>query len=519
MFSTLTYNFPKTAKLKLLLKIEKYLYRVYKENFLRSYFYRTMSRTFLMKRSARLFLAFVVAGFVLTGSVGNAEKPSAAESPNVLFILADDLGWGDLGSYGGTVIPTPNLDHMAANGMRFTNHYAGSTVCAPSRSALMVGQHMGHALLRGNPAQVARDSPLHNLKDRVGRTSDFPVREDKSKRTTLAEVFKRSGYRTGIIGKWGLGNPGTPGAPQNVGFDSFFGLATHIDAHTYHPDKLWANGHYVKNEGKKHLHPQYIEQALQFIEQNRNRDFFLYLPFQFPHAPHNDKDALQEESFTKKHKLQGKVKVYASMVAQLDRSVGRIIQKLHELQIQRETLVIFTSDNGPPNQVVVKEINSNGPLRGRKRDLYEGGVRVPMIAYWPGQIQSGSTSNFVTAFWDLLPTFADLLGQPVPEQTSGGSLLPVLLGNSERSRPDSSPIYFEWSRSDMAAQAVRVGDWKLIRKLHVDPPRLELYNLAEDIGEQKNLVDKHPKTVKKLRSIMEREHEPNPHFPLRKVDK
>ncbi len=441
----------------------------------------------------------------------------AAGKPNVLFILADDMGPGDPGCYGGKVIPTPNLDRLAADGMRFTQHYAGATVCGPSRSSLITGQHTGRAFQRGNPGQVARNSPLKGLKDKVGRGSDFPLRAKPEDRMTIAEIFKAAGYRTGIVGKWGLGNPGTPGDPLVVGFDEFFGLATHVDAHTYHPAKLWDNGEQVENKDRKHLHPQYTQRAIDFIGRHKDAPFFLYLAYQFPHGPYQARDSLQDEPFARTHGLTGQPRVYASQIAQMDRSIGQILDELKKLEIASNTLVIFASDNGPGGRGI-EEMDSNGPFRGKKGDLYEGGTRTPMIARWPGQIAADSTSDFVSAFWDFMPTFAELTGQKIPEQTTGVSLLPVLRGTSKAPRPDSAPIYFEWSRTDRAGQTIRVGDWKLIRWLNKPEPVLELFNLAQDVGETTNVADAHADRVEKFLAMMKEQHVPNKHFPMPAID-
>jgi alpha-galactosidase len=464
----------------------------------------------------------------LSGKADDArpDKPAPAGKPNVIFILADDMGPGDPGCYGGKVIPTPNLDRLAAEGMRFTQHYAGGTVCGPSRSCLLTGQHTGRAFQRGNPGQAVNSSPLKALKDKVGRVSDFPLRAKPEDRVTIAEIFKAAGYRTGVFGKWGLGNPGSPGDPQAVGFDEFFGLATHIDAHTYHPSRLWDNGEWVVNEGERHVHPQYTARALDFIGRHNpstssggaNAPFFLYLAYMFPHGPYNARDSLQDEPFTKKHGLNGKAKVYAEQVAQMDRSIGRILAELKRLGIASNTLVIFASDNGYGGNHDVELFNSNGPFRDKKGALYEGGTRSPMIARWPGRIAKGTTSDFVSAFWDFMPTFAELTGQDIPRQTTGVSLLPALRGTSKKPRPDTAPIYFEWSRPDKAGQAIRVGDWKLIRWLSKPEPVLELFNLAEDESEASNVAEAHPERVTKLLGMIEEAHHPSVHFPMTRID-
>jgi len=483
---------------------------------------RQKSKTtrFSRRRFLRYAAAAAAGGTLLAGRALAAGPPApgfATLKPNVIFILADDMGPGDAGCYGGKVIPTPTIDRLAAEGMRFTQHYAGATVCGPSRSCLMTGQHTGHAFQRGNPGQVAKGSPLGKLKDKVGRTSDFPLRTEGHPRVTLADVFKAAGYRTAIVGKWGLGNPGTAGDPMRVGFDEFFGLATHVDAHTYHPKKVWDNGDYVVNEGRKHVHPQYTDRAIDFVTRHKEKTFFLYLAYQFPHGPYKAQDSLRDEPFTEEHGLKGDVKVYASQIAQMDRSIGRILKALEELGIDRKTLLVFASDNGSGGRGL-QQLGSTRPFRGHKGDLYEGGIRTPMIARWPGRIESGTTSDLVSAFWDVMPTVAELTGQPIPSQTDGVSLLPAMLGTSSASRPDAKPVYFEWSRTDRAGQALRRGDWKLIRWLKGKSPTLELYNLKDDVAEERNLASARPGLVKELTALMEREHVRNPHFPMPHID-
>jgi len=475
-------------------------------------------RSFMKGAASALALSGCYQGIAATTGQKAAGTPQeeSAPRPNVIFILADDMGPADLGCYGGKIIPTPNIDRLAAEGMRFTQHYAGATVCGPSRSCLMTGQHTGHAFLRGNPGQVAPNSPLRNRPDKVGRTSDFPLCTEDHPRVTLADVFKSAGYRTAVVGKWGLGNPGTPGDPMKVGFDEFFGLATHVDAHTYHPERVWDNGNYVKNEGRKHVHPLYTDRAIDFVTRHQENPFFLYLAYQFPHGPYAAHDSLQEEPFTEKHGLKGEVKVYASQIAQMDRSIGLILKMLEELGIERKTLLVFASDNGGGGGL--EQLGSTRPFRGRKGDLYEGGIRTPMIARWPDRIESGTTSDLVSAFWDFMPTVAELTGQEIPSQTDGVSLLPVMLGTSSASRPDAKPIYFEWSRTDRAGQALRRGDWKLIRWLKGKSPTLELYNLKDDIAEERSRVSSQPGLVKELTALMDREHVKNEHFPMPYID-
>jgi len=452
-----------------------------------------------------------------------AANPAAGDDPpNVVFVLADDMGVADAGCYGSQHVKTPHIDRLAREGMRFTEHYAGAPVCGPSRSCFLVGQHTGHAFQRGNPGQVADDSPFRDLQDAVGRASDFPVRPPGGSRTTVAEtvaeIFRAAGYHTAVIGKWGLGNPGTPGAPRACGFDEFFGLATHVDAHTYHPEKIWDGGDYVDNGGR-YVHDQYRDRAVALVERREAADapFFLYLAFQTPHSPHGREDVPELEPWVRDRDWPGGTKVYASQIARMDRSIGALLDALERTGQAEDTVVLFASDNGPaPGHVEI--LDGNGPYRGWKRDFTEGGIRSPLLARWPGRIEAGSTSDFVSAFWDFLPTFAELIGRPVPDTTDGVSLLPVLLGESDAPRPREAPLYFEWSRRDMAGQAVRRGKWKLIRHLDRRPPRTVLYDLAADPGEETDLAGERPGLVRELTGLLEREHEPNPHFPLPGVD-
>ena len=397
-----------------------------------------------MKICAINFLLTAILGFMGCQSPSPAVSEQAvvtpAPPPNIIFIMADDLGYGDLGCYGQPLISTPYLDQMAAEGIRFTQHYAGNTVCAPSRAALMTGQHMGHAEVRGN-GQVA-PSGQTPLSDSV---------------TTVAALLQRSGYETILIGKWGLGNVGTTGAPLKQGFDAYYGYLDQILAHNYYPEYLLRNDkkemlanevHYLDSsewhgglgsystEKVDYSHDLFTKEALAFIEKPHDAPFFLYLPYTIPH---NNGEALPDEKqevpdfgpYTDKDWPQ-ETKGYAAIITRMDRDVGQLLEKLRETGLDSSTVVIFTSDNGPMvNKDFTEFFNSNGPLRGGKRDLYEGGVRVPFIARWPGHIAPGTESAHVSAFWDFMPTAAELADVAAPEATDGISYLLTLLGENQ----------------------------------------------------------------------------------------
>lgn len=464
---------------------------------------RIRRREFLKRMgSTAVALAALPAGgcMSLTGKSRRRRR-----KPNIIFILADDLGYGDLGCFGQEKIKTPNLDKMAAEGMRFTQHYAGSTVCAPSRCCLLTGKHTGHCTVRGNV--------------------DFLIKPDE---TTVAEILKQAGYSTGCIGKWGVGHPSPPDGPQNNGFDFFFGYLSMWHAHNYYPDFLWKNGkkvqlrnvvrhpekHYKENQEdlvglasvKVDYSPDlFTDTALEFIAQ-QGRPFFLYLPYTIPHA-NNEANQFSEHGMEvpdygiyKDKDWPEPEKGKAAMISRLDRDIGRIFAKLKALGIDEQTLVMFSSDNGPHKEGGVKPdfFDSNGPLKGIKRDLYEGGIRVPTIARWPGQIKAGSQCEHISAFWDILPTFAELAGSPAPKDIDGISILPALLGKSQKQHEF---LYWEFHEGS-SKQAVRMGDWKAVR---LAPSRLiELYNLKSDIVEQNDIADEHPDIVARAKDIFEK---------------
>jgi arylsulfatase A-like enzyme len=414
---------------------------------------------------------------------------------------------------------------MAAGGMLFTQHYSGTTVCAPSRSSLMTGQHTGHTPIRGNKEWQPE--------------GQWPM---KAKAVTIAEMLKEAGYTTGAFGKWGLGFVGTEGDPNLQGFDEFYGYNCQRLAHNYYPGHLWDNQQKVEipeNSGDKFevYAPHLIHQrALQFIEKNRDKPFFLFYPNIIPHAelllPEENlaefRGKFQPEKSFKGTEPDDKYfreggygtqpeshAAFAAMVTLLDKQVGEILAKLKELGLEKNTLVIFSSDNGPHQEGGADPdyFDSNGRLKGYKRDLYEGGIRVPMIAFWEGKIVAGSKSDHISAFWDFLPTVAEIAGGRSPENIDGISYLPTLLGKEQRKHDH---LYWEFHELG-GRQAVRKGDWKLVSYQVFDSAKTthELYNLSEDIGEENNVADKNPGVVKELLDLMKTARTESQDFPFR----
>jgi len=440
-----------------------------------------------------------------------AAAAPAQRRPNIIFIQADDLGYGDLSCYGQLKFKTPNIDRLAAEGMRFTQYYAGSTVCAPSRSALMTGQHTGHTRIRGN--------------------ARYPLSPED---VTVAEVLKSAQYKTALIGKWGLGEAGTTGVPNLQGFDYFFGYLNQRHAHNYYPTFLWRNEEQVKlrnvvpDEDKEgagnstnrldYSHDLIAEESLKFIEQNSRSPFFLYLAFTIPHANNEaGKKGMevpdQGEFASKDWPEQERAK--AAMITRMDRDVGRLMALIKKLGIDDNTIVFFTSDNGPHREGGADPdfFDSNGPLRGIKRDLYEGGIRVPMIARWPKRIKAGAKSDQVWAHWDFLPTVAEIAGVKPPANPAnidGVSMLNALLGLRQRGHEF---LYWEFHERGFS-QAVRMGDWKAVRNAPDSP--LELYDLKNDLGEQNNVAVKHPEVVKKIEDYLKTARTESELWPTRK---
>jgi arylsulfatase A-like enzyme len=473
-------------------------------------------RLVFLKSLALASVAFVWSLAATAGEQASTLAP-APRRPNIIFILADDLGYGDLGCYGQTKIKTPNLDQLAAEGMRFTDFYAGSTVCAPSRAALMTGFHCGHTGIRGNSDALALTP----------------------KDLTVAEILKLSGYYTGLVGKWGLGHEGTTGVPNLKGFDEFLGYLDQVHAHDYYTDHLWRydpRTHYdgqsvfMQNEdGKKGAYiPDMLSlAATNFVKINKPdqfnhyRPFFLYLAYTIPHANNEEgartgngmqvpSDApYSSESWPQVEKNK------AAMITRMDRDIGTLIQRLRELKVDDNTVVFFSSDNGPHKEGGVDPtfFNSSGPLRGIKRDLYEGGIRVPLIVRWPGKIKPGQVSDLNAAFWDVLPTLAEIAGAARPKPVDGISFLPTLLGKPQTNHHDF--LYWEFHEGGFK-QAARHGDWKAVR---LKPESgLELYNLKTDIGETNNVASSKSNIVSTFETFFKTARTEDANWPIKKPD-
>lgn len=473
---------------------------------------------------------------------------AADRPPNIVLIMADDLGYAELGSYGQKRIQTPRLDRLAQEGMRFTRNYAGNAVCAPSRCVLMTGKHPGHAWVRNN--------------SEVKPEGQRPI---PAKEVTVAEILKELGYATGAFGKWGLGNPGSAGDPNNQGFDRFFGYNCQRHAHSYYPSYLWSDdrrvelknnppvpGHaslpkdadpqdprsYDLFKGADYAPDRINEQAIAFLRKNHDRPFFLYYPTVIPHValhvpdeelqPYLDKE-WKDPPFTRSGGFGYTPHftpraAYAAMITRMDRYVGRVLDELKKLGLEEDTIVVFTSDNGTTHlkqEVDYDFFQSVAGLRGLKGSLYEGGIRVPLIVRWPGVIKAGSTSDYVTGVEDWLPTLLDLIGRAdlVPADVDGISIANTL--RSDRQAPRSF-LYREFSGYG-GQQAVWLGKWKGIRtnmsrKNNQDPLRIQLYDLANDASESANVAADNPRVVAQIRQLMADQHTPSELFPLRPLD-
>lgn len=432
--------------------------------------------------------------------------------PNILFIHADDLGYGDLSVYGQKKFETPSIDRLAKSGVRFTSYYSGSTVCAPSRAALMTGLHTGHGWIRGN--------------------GEIPLREDDR---TIAMVLRDAGYRTAAIGKWGLGQAATPGRPDKKGFDYSFGYLTHQHAHRQFTDHLYRNAARVEVSQDEYANDLFTRETMGFIERSDSRPFFVYLNYTVPHAelrvPADSlnafKDKYPEKPFVNQQadaRTSGPDSpslgyrsqptphaAFAAMITRMDRDVGRIVDLLRARGMGDRTLVIFTSDNGPHKEGGAEPgfFNSSGGLRGIKRDLYEGGIRVPMIASWPGVISAGTTSNYAAAHWDWFPTLAELAGAPAPTNLDGLSIVRALRGQDQ---PPHEFMYWEFHERGFQ-QAVRMGNWKAVR-LAKDKP-LELYNLATDLAETADVAAKEPEIVARIEKYLATARTESPNWPIK----
>ena len=460
-----------------------------------------------MIRNRRQFLRMAGEAALATSlySLG-CQKRGHPGKMNIIFIMADDLGYGDLGCYGQQRIKTPNLDRMAKEGMLFTDHYSGSTVCAPSRCSLMTGLHTGHTYIRGN-------SKVYPMGQR-------PIPSDTK---TVAKYLKHAGYTTGLIGKWGLGGPGSEGIPRKQGFDYFYGYLCQRHAHNYYPEFLFRNEERVKLEGNRvenprpdgegvsvdraqYSHDLFVEESLRFIEQNKDNPFFLYMALTIPHANNRGGDNGMDKGmevpdlgiygdkdwpFAEKGK--------AAMITRMDKDIGRVLDKLKQQGIDKNTLVIFTSDNGPHREGGSQPefFQSAGSLRGIKRDLYEGGIRVPMIVWCPGLVKPSSNANHISALWDFLPTACEIAGVTIPEDIDGISYLPTLCGKTQQAHEH---LYWEFDRKGVFFRALRIRNEKFVQ-VGINSS-IEMYDLKNDIRETHNIAGQHPDRIKQIQDLL-----------------
>ena len=439
-----------------------------------------LNRRDFLKASASL-----AAGASLLAGARRAAGAAADAKPNIIYILADDLGYAHLGCYGHKDILTPHLDRMAAEGMRFTDHYAGSALCAPSRCVLMTGLHTGHCFVRNN-----KPLPVEG---------NVPIPADSQ---TIAKVLKAAGYATACIGKWGLGYPGSEGDPTNQGFDHFFGYNCQRQAHTYYPPHLWRNREKVILEGnagggkKDYSHDLLTAEAIAFLREQHKRPFFLYLPYTIPHGAFQ----VPEQGIYADRPWTDTQKNIAAMISRMDRDVGSILALLAELGVEKNTLVMFASDNGSAGGDLAARFKGSGPLRAQKGSLYEGGIRTPLIARWPGNVAPGAVSRHASCFQDMMPTFAELAGATLSKPTDGISIVPTLLGRGDqREHP-----YLYWELG--AARAVRMGNFKAVRAKR----DVELYDLRDDLSESTDVAAKHPDVVERVRTILDEAHTDSP---------
>ena len=473
---------------------------------------------------------FLAGAALAAAACSPSEKTAQNQKPNVVFILADDLGWGDLSCYGQEKFDTPNIDALAQHGMRFTQCYSGTTVSAPSRSCLITGTHSGHTAVRGN-VELAPEG-------------QFPLPEGAQ---TIFHDMQDAGYRTGAFGKWGLGYIGSTGDPQSQGVEEFYGFNCQLLAHSYYPDHIWHNSEKIEladnvDPAVPYGQGSYVPdlahaKALEFLEESvkAGKPFFMFYPTTIPHA----ELIVPQDSIIEN--LRGKYPetpfqgcdsgpsfqhggycsqeyphaTFAAMVKRLDVYVGQIVDKLKELGVYDNTIIIFSSDNGPHREGGADPdfFNSNGPWRGYKRDVYEGGIRVPMIVDWKGHVKKGTETDFMCSFWDLMPTLRTLIDRKADvSEMDGVSLMPLLTGS--RKQKEHEYLYFEFQELG-GRQAVRKGDWKLVHmNIRSDNDTYELYNLAEDCGETIDLAASNPEKVAELKAIMEEAHVYNPNFPM-----
>ena len=458
--------------------------------------------------------------------------------PNIIVFLADDLGYGEVGCNGQQKIKTPHIDKLAADGMRFTQFYSGHAVCAASRCALLTGKHTGHSFVREN-SEGSAAQPVERNRIKAG-DGYLPQIALPATERTFASALQQTGYRTACVGKWGLGHPSNEGSPARHGFDLFYGYISQWQAHYYYPTYLWRNDKKEPLEGNDgKLGTRYSadlmeKEALSFIEQSRGKPFFLYYATPVPHVSLQvppDEPSLEgyKQAFAgqdpaydgKKSYLptENPRAIYAAMVTRMDRTLGKFRELLQKLGQEQNTLIIFTSDNGATfNGGYDRDFfEGNKPLRGMKTQLWDGGIRVPFVAAWPGKIQPGQISSLVSASWDLFPTFADLAGYTKPANLDGVSILPALTGDASAQQP-RKPLY--WETVAGGVQAVRMGPWKGIRlgvKKNASAP-VQLFNLESDVGETTDVAAQHPDITAQILAIMTTGRKPSPEFPMGALD-
>lgn len=474
---------------------------------------------------AKLALIALFPGIILFSCNGQKEQ-----KPNIILFLADDLGYGELGCYGQKLIQTPNIDRIASEGMRFTQHYSGSPVCAPSRCVLLTGKHTGHAYIRdnGNPKDRAYDP------DQSIFPGQNPIPDSVM---TIAEILKEEGYATAAIGKWGLGFEGSSGDPNKQGFDLFYGYLCQIHAHNHYPRFLWKNG---KKEtlpgntrsltGEQYSQDLFTREAIEFIRTNKDKHFFLYMAFAIPHlsiqVPEESLDEYKGVIAEEDYEHRGYLKHpspragYAAMVTYMDRDVGKIMHLLEELGLDENTLVIFTSDNGPTYDRLggsdSEFFQSALSFRGLKGSLYEGGIRVPLVTRWPGHIAAGSLTDHISAFWDILPTLCEIIGADPGYNIDGISFMPTLLSRGKQ--PAHEYLYWEFP-SYGGQQALRMGNWKGVRQnIFKDSLKIELYNLTTDISERRDVSKEYPEIVEKIDTLMNQARVPSELFGFKQLD-
>ncbi len=487
-----------------------------------------------MKFSSMKPFLLMAATFILTSACSlveintstqvpvKAQVSSTEKQPNIIYILADDLGYGELGAYGQTLINTPNIDQLAVDGLRFTQHYAGSTVCAPTRSTILEGKHTGYSTVRGN-ATFGKGREAGN----------YPLAEGTR---TIGHMLQEQGYVTGIFGKWGLGSRSSTGHPGKQGFDYFSGYLDHKHAHNYYPDYIYRYGKEVELDNNVNVHKlaqaqaydyktymgnDYVpdlmlEDAVKFINDQKNKPFFLYYPLTIPHvALQATEESLQEYigkfneiAYTRSRGYtphQYPKAAHAAMITHMDKHIGKLLAELKRLGLDENTVVMFSSDNGAATEggSDADFFNASGGLRGYKRDLYEGGIRTPMIVKWPGKVQANTVTDHISAQWDLMATFADITGNKANADSNGISFLPTLLGQQENQQQHQHLYWEFWEKG--GRQAVRIGDWKGVRlKVRNNPEApIELYNLALDPAEQQDIAKEHPEVIEKIKLAMQ----------------